>query len=747
MLIFQKKNKETRDSITCPKYGCINIPTINYIGDIFSLLIKCNKNNCNYKNVINIKDYINQSSNNFKCVKCFKKITISDSFDYCQDCNSIFDIKCIEDNLPHKDMHSIYKFNNKNFYNYCLNHFQKFIYYCENCNYSLCINCLRNNNHNSHSLIKLDEIRPDMNKLESIKKIIEEQENLFIKVKKIMNDVISEFENDLKLKKLIYENYINHKRNYNSIYNIDKLFFNINEEYKSKINSLYDNDNKNLKTSDNVKKILSIFYYYIMLQNKEKENKILNIIRNEFNLIKENNNISNYLQEMKNEEIIEKNNNIKNYKYKLNHVCNLSKTIKTIIEEKIITSVIRIKSGNLVMGFRNGLIKVYNSLKLCSSMQGNEELLLIDKFKGRKINYLYELNDNTLLCSTYSKIYKIKLKNNDSQYEYLSKIKLPNYECPKRIISLGNELIVCLTQRNKKEDNKKVIECYLRIYKLNSESQKDEEIGYLSDYENENYNYNSGEEFFSDASSLSDLNNIQSIDSNLMIDSNIILYKKNIRDNNKYICSIFGTKIMSKSNKNNDNLFEFISTSNTKIENANGEDKIYFYGVNKSLDGHHRLNFKIIGEIDQISCSLMVESICKINNNYIGVAIQRYRNKLGEYAVINVKKKEIKFIFGNTPIDLLTISCNKNILICSVNPKDDKIKNHNNLIKYIKIENIIEDGKKGFEFKKNGILIKFRNHFNSIVELLPNDSQIKNNNYFYCLFGNNTFFIIRIDLE
>ena len=54
-----------------------------------------------------------------------------------------------------------------------------------------------------------------------------------------------------------------------------------------------------------------------------------------------------------------------------------------------------------------------------------------------------------MLCSTYSKIHKIKLKNNDTEYENISNINLRQYEYPKRIIELGKELIICLTQRKK----------------------------------------------------------------------------------------------------------------------------------------------------------------------------------------------------------------------------------------------------------------------------------------------------------
>ena len=93
----------------------------------------------------------------------------------------------------------------------------------------------------------------------------------------------------------------------------------------------------------------------------KKRNKILNIIKEELNLINENNN--NYIPNNKknyNEDKKYCNSIIKSIKLKLKHYNNISKTIKNIIEDKVISSVTRLKSGNLILGFINGLIKIYN---------------------------------------------------------------------------------------------------------------------------------------------------------------------------------------------------------------------------------------------------------------------------------------------------------------------------------------------------------------------------------------------------
>ena len=746
---FSSNSLEDINKFTiCPNNKCENIPTIKYIEDIFYLLINCNKDSCENKKIMDINDYMGQFSGHYIYGQIPKKMQYLKKFYYCLECKENFDNKFTAENHNNNN-HSIYSFNYKSYYNYCLEHIKKFTIYCENCEKSLCELCQKSCIYNNHKLINLEDISPDKNKLEKMKKIIDTQENLLAKIKEIINACIIKFENDIKIKKLILKNYLEHKRNYNSIYNINNLSLNINEIYKTKIEDLIDNDDgkKSLKTCDYTKKMLSIIYYYLMNQKEEKENKILNIIKNELNFINENNdylsnNKKNYEEDKKSFNSF--NSIIKSSKLKLKHYDDISKTIKNIIEDKVITSVGRLKSGNLILGFSNGLIKIYNSNNLCSYINGNEEILVIDDvIKKRKISCIYELNDNNLLCSTYSKIHKIKLKNNDTEYENISKINLQQYEYPKKIIELGKELIVCLTQKNKKIDNKKMIECYIRIFKLNEESnEEDEEIGFLSDFDNENiYNNNGG--FASDLSSFDD--NFQSIENGGIVDSKIILYKKNIIKNTKYICSIFPIIIKNNDNENNEYLYEFIATSNGEIENSNGENKIYFYGINKTSGGQHRLNFNIISEITDISCSQNVDSICKINNNFVGVGIQKYKNKCAEYAIINFKKKELVTIIGYNPINFFNISNNKNIFICSMNIKEEGNKNIN-CIKYIRIGEIIKEGKNHLKFNESKLLLSYKNQFSNIIELKPKNIWY-DNDLFFSIFTGPNIFIIKIETK
>ena len=747
---------DTRNIISCPNHSCLSIPQVDYNPDLFNFFIKCNNNRCNYKGYVDIDNYLNLPEKILRCAECSINILNHDKFNYCLNCKKFYDARCIFNNDPHRRNHQIYTFDYKKVYNYCLSHIKKYEFFCQNCRNSLCPECLINNNiHVDHTLIDLKDKSPSEQKSVQINNIIEEQLNLLNKVKIIVNKCINKLEDDIKIKILLLNNYLKRKRNLNSIYNFDSLskILNVNKKYKNKIENIYNNDNGNENIDINyyINQMMSILYYYIMCQNFEKENEIKNIIKKEFNLNFNNNCISNAFNVNincnKESNINKINSKIKKSKFKIKHLTKKSKTIKNISEDKIITSIARLESGNLVVGFKSGLIKVYDSQKLCTHFIGNEkeeeELLLINKFNHRTISYIYEIKKSTLLCSTYSKIYKIKLTNNDSSWEYLSKIILPSYEFCKRIIQIGKELIICLTQRNKKNS----IECYIRIFKIKLDSildyENEQEIGYLSDFEKDIYSAGEGEKGKEGLTSeISENDDYQSFNSGGKIDSQIELYKKNITNNTRYLCSIFPTKINFK--ENDEYLYEFIATSNDNI--TNGENKIYFYGINKTNDGHHRLIFNKIGEISQISCSSRVDSICKISNNKIGIAIQKYYDNNHEFAIVDCKKKELINIYGNNPINLFNISFDKNIFFCTTDFKEKQNKKDSCLIKYIKIKNKTINGIKCLEFEDSKGLLKYKHQFSHIIQLESNNQNINGANLFFCLISGYNIFIIKIYL-
>ena len=89
------------------------------------------------------------------------------------------------------------------------------------------------------------------------------------------------------------------------------------------------------------------------------------------------------------------------------------KLVKKLNSEKDIYSILVLNTGNLALGLSSGLIQIYKPDLGTNKINDLNPLLEIPKFKGRKINYLYQLKDKSLLCCTYSKIHHIRLDNNE----------------------------------------------------------------------------------------------------------------------------------------------------------------------------------------------------------------------------------------------------------------------------------------------------------------------------------------------
>ena len=106
-----------------------------------------------------------------------------------------------------------------------------------------------------------------------------------------------------------------------------------------------------------------------------------------------------------------------------------------------------LKSGNVAVSIKEA-IEIYNLRQLNFSgancfynndlIQNNCLLQRINLVKQRKISYVFQLLDETLLCATYTKIFRIKLTNHDLNYEIMSFLQLGLSELPTKIISLGN---------------------------------------------------------------------------------------------------------------------------------------------------------------------------------------------------------------------------------------------------------------------------------------------------------------------
>ena len=107
----------------------------------------------------------------------------------------------------------------------CLKDKKNYLKYCQICEISLCASCKKNCEHD------LIDIQPKSRKeLDEIENKLNTQEATFKKIKKIVNDCLKEFEDKLKMEKLIYNTYLNNKLNGNSIENLNNLKLSINQK-------------------------------------------------------------------------------------------------------------------------------------------------------------------------------------------------------------------------------------------------------------------------------------------------------------------------------------------------------------------------------------------------------------------------------------------------------------------------------------------------------------------------------------
>ena len=784
-------NKD-KEELLCTVPYCRNIPIVKINNDS-SITINCNIHPNNH-NTYKIEDYL-KKINELKlsierCSDCKKVFNQNNYIFYCEDCNKLIDNFCFMRSRCYiKDSHKVTKTTFPKFIDkmLCLKDKKTYLKYCQICENSLCISCKKNCEHD------LIDIQPkSLKELDEIEKKLNTQEATFKKLQKIVNDCLKEFEDKLKMEKLIYKSYLNNKLNGNSIANLNNLKFSINQKYKNKIDLLYD------KKGNIEDKLLCLYYYYLMYENevdndevenrinnlkrdligvrqinsnKIGNNKVNNIIKKEykfddnydFNInnsnigspINKNNQKSKESYNQNDNKNINVNKNINQKDINRNSIINTDKNIHkllrgpslnsiidTISEKSKILSLIRLDSGNLALGFLNGFIKIYNCDSICKEKNKNNDqinpnpekhlLLEINQFKGRRINYIYQLKDKTLLCCSYSRIHHINLVNNDTDYLFLGTIKLSTHELPKKIIELGNDLIVSLSERNIKKANVSKNICILKIFnKILSQNQK----------ENENFSniFSDNDSINSASSSLSlgwenvysneDESPLSSKDEILMEDRTIKIYKRNKNLDNIHICSIFGTKI-DKSQENNI-LYEFIATSN-KIYSG-GENCILFYSVMKNPMRHGCLFF-ISKELNdsKLSCSKEPESICLLNKKFIIVALQKNNeNNSNGIALIDINDKKLVRIYKGYSVGFISKSIRNKFIIFSTNKNKDTTKNDQiRLIKDLGANN---------QNNSLNIVCSIQTHFSGITEL-----KSKNNLLFFAISSNKELYIISL---
>ena len=719
------KNNQYSKFLLCPHNGCINIPDISYTYEPTHPLIKykCDIHKNENEGQEELFQFLVKSYHDITCFFCKLSIYNQKNFIYCKQCKNVFDYECLSRHSYFYKDHNIVSVNLNTLYNNCLNHINNtLIFRCINCNESLCGICdLNSHNSLGHELKQLINISINQNEKDKLISDFEKQKYYLNKIKEIYQKIIQTFENDIFLKGKIIENYQNNKYNYQSIKNFNQLKIINNKKYETKLKNIieeYDNiqNNKNDKESL-INQILSPLYYCMMInQNKDYNNSLIDILQNKIsnknnqndnihkndkkNLNNSNNiqnlsindsknninddikdNIKNSNNKTKRKKISsearhkrKKNSDNKNNEKEINSIkesnINIIKEedphdeIRTLQIDKSITHMIVLQTGNIAVSSLEGNVYIYNVNSLSLHNEDNCLLQKIIINKNKQVKYIYEFPDITLMCGTYSKIYRIRLINNDTQYNLLGYIEIGQSEIPTKLISLGDSYLVALTEQKKL--------CNLKIF-------KNLKINNIKNNYSHNYNNTKQNNFIKD---------------DIKIDEEFekCFKNSNINEDKKLLCSIFEIIRINNISINNEKIYEFVATSNYVYDL--GDNRIEFYEL-KELE--NELEIYRVKKIENISCSTEPNSICQLNEQYLCIGLQNFnlKGQISGFAIIDLNERELCQIINDQEIYCLNFIKEKNLLMAAMEVRY-KGGNYN----MIKIYNIIKNKDKKIEFKK-----------------------------------------------
>ena len=700
--------KENKNKIfVCPNGNCISIPEISYSYEPLnsSIKYKCNntKSHILVEDKMKLEDFLKKTSATLQCSIC-NSLIFGDEFIFSKNNKVLYHIDCLKKyGLTIDD--SFIKINANYLFNYCLEHNSKYMFVCQQCQISLCLKCDIEASHSDigHILLHINSLRDNKNKKEGFKSIVTKQRTLLEKIKDMNKKLSQSLENDITIKEQILENYENNDLNYQSILNFNNFELKKNEKYEKKLDDIlskykeFENNKKNVNSEEIlINTILSPLYYSMMINDNSKYNeniinlfnkKIINMNKeDDLNIDKSKNEYPDIdkvlendgdrgkknnleLNAKKKDEINKKVDNNKINKEDNKFIDNIEKNENEIIEnkefnhieinnikqEKSIFNMIILHTGNIAIS-SNSKIIIYDSNNLLDNKETNYLLQQINISKNKKVSYVYEFPDETLFCSSYGKIFHIKLIENDRNYNILGIIELEKLELPSKLISLGDSFLAVLTvisgmsfirlfiKKKESEEKNKYINNYINIKKKKI---------------NDHKNYNSDEQ----SEGMINDNFIYLDKKDIEKDKEFYPYSENNNLNldKKLLCSIFEIK----NNNNNDNRIEykFISTSNSIYDY--GEDKLIFYYVKNRLNSY--IECRSTKKID-ISCSTESDSICQLNKHFLCIGLQNHckPGQINGLALINIKKKEISQIIQSFPIDSLYFNYERKILYSAI---------------------------------------------------------------------------------
>jgi hypothetical protein len=152
-----------------------------------------------------------------------------------------------------------------------------------------------------------------------------------------------------------------------------------------------------------------------------------------------------------------------------------------------------------------------------------------------------------------------------------------------------------------------------------------------------------------------------------------------------------------------------LATSN-KVYNL-GDNRIEFYGVQK-MD-NDKLYFSKIKVINNISCSIHVNSICQFKDKYLCIGLQNHnlKGQISGFALIDIYNRDICRIIRDQEISCLYFNLESNLLIASMEVRD--IKNNYFMTKIYKItKNVGDKGDEEIDLKN---IYQFKSGHNDTI--------------------------------
>ena len=476
--------------IICPKCN-INIPALPFflnsieIGGNIEILFNCR---CGNKDRIPLDDSFNYDvplSKNDECEECFSnkpKLNLL----FCINCSKWICEECREN---FKDIEGNHHFCKIPFIisEFCDIHINsENLYYCYNCKKELCFKCTKIHPE-EHKYINLIEYYEKVKELPSTKNFEKEIELVFKKnedLKKNCLDILEKLENendinnnnnnfDINIEKekfldiynknlllnkqldkfihILYKIFIsaNNHPNYNIIHNFELSSY-INKDNFPE-NEVENKENNNNHYSAQYKKILKYF----------KENTLLSIKSliyiSEEKTYYENINVK-HLIKLNNELFLFTSNN----SYEIFNINTKESKLKAEIKNQEITKILILKNGKLVLGFKDGEIKIWT----ITSFNMLDVLLTDHK---NEISELIELSNGNLLSGdVQGKIMIHNYKENSLVKTFLLNSNIIGvFEIKEKEYLIAIEKSFCTYQNNKKSTlltfDKNKINCVLFI--------------------------------------------------------------------------------------------------------------------------------------------------------------------------------------------------------------------------------------------------------------------------------------------